>query len=78
MSRLKVNPQTFPAAKETECWLRSTLFGLTGKCWDLSHTNNQGKSQSGVLYASCDGTEIAYCEDEPRDRDLLLARLAMI
>jgi hypothetical protein len=76
MSRLKVSPRTFPATKEAEDWLRSTLFKLTGKCWDLSYTNSEGQSQSGVLYASCGGVEIAYCGGEPREHDLLLTRLA--
>ena len=70
-----VDPRTWPAKKDTEDWLRSTLYAITGKCWSLSYTNRDGHSQSEVIYASYGCDEIAYCDGEPQTRQFLQQRL---
>lgn len=76
MREVKINPDTFPARKQTEDWLRSSLYGLTGKCWELSYYSKAGKSQSELIFASCEDGEICFCDGEPETHELLLERIA--
>jgi hypothetical protein len=73
--RPRLDPRTFGCPRETEDWLRSSLFGLTGQCWKLSYTNMAGASMNNVLFASSGDKEIAYCGGEPRSHELLSERV---
>lgn len=75
-TEVKYDYRTFPAKKDTEDWLRSHLYGLTGKCWKLSYTSKNRTSQSEVIFASCDGVEIPFCDGEPQTHAFLLQRIA--
>jgi len=67
---------TCPARKELEDWLRSSLYGLTGKCWELSYTNRNGQSQNKVVFAFCGDIEIAFRDGEPETHDFLKQRIS--
>ena len=75
MARPTVNPETFPVSRDCEEWLRSSLYGLTGECWELSYVHSCGGSQSWVIYAREGDREIAFCEGEPRSHELLIERV---
>jgi len=71
VTRPRINPRTFPAKQETEDWLRSNLYAMTGKCWDLAYTSKEGHSQNEVIFATCGDDEICFCDGEPQTREFL-------